>query len=47
MRAVAYGQVDDLDDVIHVCKLFSDAIVVDYLDRAQLTSIAKYMGVRR
>ena len=45
MRAVAYGQVDDIDDVIRVCKLFPDAIVVDYLDRAQLTSIAKYMGV--
>ena len=45
IRAVSYGQVSDVDDVIVVSKFFSDEIIVDYLDKAQLTSIAKYMNV--
>ena len=45
IRAVSYGQVSDLDDIIVVSKYFSDETIVDYLDKAQLTSIAKYMNV--
>ena len=40
IRAVSYGQVSDLDDIIVVSKYFSDETIVDYLDKAQLTSIA-------
>ena len=45
IRAVAYGGVDDLDDIIYVTKLFRDDIIIDYLDKNQITSIAKYMNV--
>lgn len=45
IRAVSYGQVSDIDDVIVVSKYFSDQVIVDYLDKAQLISIAKYMNV--
>ena len=45
IREVAYGQVDDVDDVISVCKLFRDDIVLDNLDKAQLVSVAKYLSV--
>ena len=45
IREVAYGQIDDVDDVISVCKLFRDDIVLDNLDKAQLVSVAKYLSV--
>ena len=45
IRQVAYGQVSDTDDVIKVCKLFRDDVVIDNLDKAQITSIAKYLNV--
>ena len=42
---VAYGGVDDLDDIIYVTKLFRDDIIIHYLEKNQITSIAKYMNV--
>lgn len=45
IREVSYGQTDDVDDVIAVCKLFRDDVVIDNLDKAQLLSVAKYLGV--
>ena len=45
IRQVAYGQVNDTDDVITVCKLFRDDVMIDNLDKAQITSIAKYLNV--
>ena len=42
---MAYGGVEDIDDVIYVTKYFRDDIIVDYLDKTQITSIAKYMNV--
>ena len=45
IRQVAYGQVNDTDDGITVCKLFRDDVMIDNLDKAQITSIAKYLNV--
>ena len=45
IREVSYGQIDDVDDVISVCKLFRDDVMIDNLDKAQITSIAKYLNV--
>lgn len=36
---------EDLDDVIHVSKYFRDDLIVDFLDKTQINSIAKYMNV--
>lgn len=45
IREVAYGKVDDIDDVICVTKYFRDDVIIDYLDKTQITSIAKYMNL--
>lgn len=45
IREVSYGQIDDVDDVISVCKLFRDDIVIDNMDKAQIVSVAKYLSV--
>lgn len=42
---MAYGKVDDIDDVICVTKYFRDDVIIDYLDKTQITSIAKYMNL--
>ena len=45
IREVSYGQMDDVESVVAVCKLFRDDIVLDNLDKAQILSVAKYLNV--
>ena len=45
IRSVTHGGLDDIDDIIYVSKYFRDDIIIDYLDSANITTIAKYMNV--
>ena len=45
MRRVAYGQCGDPNELTRVLRLFRDGVVVDHLDRPQLASLARFLGV--
>ena len=42
---MAYGQINDHEDIYRVCQLFPNSLLIDNISRTNLTAIARYLGV--